>query len=178
MRALACRRLRAQDGYTLIELTTVIVILTTVVTALTALFVSGAKAQLQVSHRFEAQQTARLAADRMRREIHCASAIAVTNATSVTVTLPAHCPTAVGGAITNVAYTTQQVSPDRFQLRRGTVTVADHLTSGSVFAYVAPSTATLGRLELDFRVNVNPTQQARTWRLQTDVVLRNTLRQT
>lgn len=177
MRAFLRRRLLEQGGYTLIELTTVMVILTTVLTALTGLFVSGAKAQLEVNRRFEAQQQARVAADRLRREIHCASGITLTNAASITVTLPAHCPTAVGGAVTNVAYTTQLVSANRFRLRRGTVTIADYLTSGDVFAYVAPSADTLGRLALDFRVNIVPSQSWKQWRLQTDVVLRNTLRQ-
>jgi prepilin-type N-terminal cleavage/methylation domain-containing protein len=177
MRTHARRLAREDGGYTLIELTTVMVILTTVLTALTALFVSGASAQLEANRRFEAQQAARVAADRMRREIHCASGITFTNAASVTVTLPAHCPTAVGGAVTTVAYATQQISTNRFRLRRGTVTIADHLTSGNVFAYVAPSSASLGRLELDFRVNLNPSKSWKLWRLQTDVVLRNTLRQ-
>ena len=177
MRRLARLRLRSEGGYTLIELTTVMVILTTVLTSLTALFVSGANAQLEVNRRFEAQQQARVAADRLRREIHCASAITVANAGSITVTLPGHCPTALGGAVTNVVYETQQVTADRFRLRRGAVTIADHLTNGNVFAYVAPSSETLGRLELDFRVNITPSQSWKRWWLKTDVVLRNTLRQ-
>jgi prepilin-type N-terminal cleavage/methylation domain-containing protein len=178
MRARLRRRLREQAGYTLVELMSVMIILTTVLTALTGLFVSGAKAQLEVNRRFEAQQQARVAADRLRREIHCASGITLASAASITVTLPAHCPTAVAGVVTNVSYTTQQVATNRFRLRRGTVTIADYLTSGAVFAYVAPSNNALGRLALDFRINVVPAQTWKQWRLETDVVLRNTLRQT
>jgi Tfp pilus assembly protein PilW len=165
-----------QDGYSLIELVSVLIILTTVLTSLTAVFVSGARAELELNRRFEAQQAARVAADRMRREVHCASGVAFTNAASITVTLPGHCPTAVGGATTTVVYATESVSTDRYRLKRGTVAIADHLTSANVFSYVAPADDTLGRLHLDFRVNVNPTESWKTWHLETDVVLRNTLR--
>src|SRR5918999_776283 len=68
---------RGEEGYTLVELIAVMAILLTVLTALTALFASGAKAELDANRRFEAQQEARLAVDRMRREIHCASAVAL-----------------------------------------------------------------------------------------------------
>jgi type II secretory pathway pseudopilin PulG len=170
-------RLGSEGGYTLIELISVLMILMTVVTALTALFLTGARAELELSRRFEAQQQARLAADRMRREIHCASAVTVASGASISVTIPGHCPTAVGGTTTTVAYTTEQVSTDRFRLRRGTATIADYLTRGDVFAYVAPSSDSLGRLQLDFEVNVRPSETWKRWRLQTDVVLRNTQRQ-
>ena len=72
------RRLRGDRGYTLVELLVVLAIFTTVVTALVSLFTSGAKAELDMNRRFEAQQNARLALDRMRRELHCASGITAT----------------------------------------------------------------------------------------------------
>ena len=170
--------LRSQEGYSLVELIAVMVILLTILTSLTTLFVSGSKAQLEQNRRFEAQQSARLAADRMRREVHCASGVSVASGASVVVTLPGHCPTAVGGATTAVTYAAAAVggSSNRFQLKRGTVVVADYLTSDNVFSYVAPSTTTLGKLHLDLRVNVNPTEGWKTWHLETDIVLRNTVR--
>lgn len=169
---------RARDarGYTMIELLMAMIIMTSVVTSLTALFVSGAGAELELNRRFEAQQNARVAADRMRREVHCASSVTVTSAANITVVLPGHCPTATGGAITNVAYTTELVSSGRYRLKRGSTTIADRLTSGDVFAYVAPTDSSLGRLQLDLKVNITPTKAWKTWRLQTDVVLRNTQR--
>jgi type II secretory pathway pseudopilin PulG len=168
-------RVRGDDGYTMVELVVVIAILMTVVTALTALFVSGAKAEVELNRRFEAQQAARVAVDRLRREVHCASGVTVSSAASITVTLPAHCPSA-GGAVANVVYETELVSAGRYRLRRAGVRIADYLTSGDVFSYVAPSSASLGKLHVDVPVNVNPADGWKTWRLETDVVLRNTTR--
>ena len=176
LRRRLARAVRREDGYTMIELVSVLIILTTVLTALTALFVSGAKAELELNRRFEAQQAARVAADRMRREVHCASGVTFSSAASITVTLPGHCPTAVGGATTNIVYTTEAVTSERYRLKRGTVPIADRLTSGDVFSYVAPSDDSLGKLHLDFRVNLKPSETWKTWHLETDVVLRNTLR--
>jgi hypothetical protein len=158
----------------------VLIIMGTVLTALTTLFVGGMKAELEADQRFRAQDQARLAVDRMRREIHCASAISST-ATAVTVTLPGHCPSAVGGASTSVVYNFQSVSSNRYKLRRAVnggaaVTVADYITSQNAFAYTAPSTTTLGKLNVDFNVNVKPDEGWKTWHLNTDIVLRNTVR--
>ncbi len=168
--------LRSQEGFSLVELIAVMVILLTVLTALTTLFVSGAKAQVEQNRRFEAQQEARLAADRMRREVHCASGVTVASAASIEVTLPGHCPSAVGGATTVVTYATQAVGANRYRLKRGSAIVSDFLTSPNVFSYVAPSAASLGKLHLDLRVNVNPSEGWKTWHLETDIVLRNTVR--
>jgi Tfp pilus assembly protein PilW len=168
-------RARGEAGYTMVELLAVMAILMTVLTALTGLFVSGAKAEIELNRRFEAQQAARVAADRLRREVHCASGVTLTNAATITVTLPAHCPTA-GGVVTNVVYDTEPVSSGRYRLRRAGIKIADHLTSGDAFSYVAPSSDGLGKLHLSFLVNVNPGEGWKSWRLETDVVLRNTTR--
>lgn len=172
--------LRGRGGYTLIELLTVLSIFLVIVTALTTLFVSGAKAELDANRRFEAQQSARIAADRMRREIHCGDALTLSSASSITITLPAGCPTA-GGTLTTVVYDTANVSTNRYTLRRkkgseAAVPIADYLTSGSVFSYVAPSADALGQLHVDMPVNVYPNEAWKEWGLVTDIVLRNTTR--
>ena len=92
------RTLRGRGGYTLIELLAVLTIFLIVVSALTTLFVSGAKAELDANRRFQAQLSARVAFDQMRREIHCASSLTFTSAASVTITLPPGCPSAGGNA--------------------------------------------------------------------------------
>jgi prepilin-type N-terminal cleavage/methylation domain-containing protein len=179
------RRLRGERGYTLVELLVVLAIFTTVVTALVALFTSGAKAELDMNRRFEAQQNARLALDRMRRELHCSSGITATAGvavTSVTVALPAQCPSAAGTAI-SVVYDTSLVSANRYRVRRTvngtTVVIADYITTsgGAAFTYTPASASSRALLHVDFQVNVNPNEGWKTWRLVDDIVLRNTLRQ-
>ena len=174
------RTLRGRGGYTLIELLAVLTIFLIVVSSLTTLFVSGAKAELDANRRFQAQQSARVAFDQMRREIHCASALTFTSAASVTITLPPGCPSA-GGTQTTVIYDTASAGTNRYTLRRkkgsaAAVPIADYLTSGSIFAYTAPSTTALGRLTVDMPVNVYPNEAWKKWRLVADIVLRNTTR--
>jgi len=171
------RLARSESGHTLIELLSVMIILGIVLTSLTTLFVSGAKAELEINKRFQAQTQARTAVDRLRRELHCASSIVVGGGgSSVVVTLPAHCPTS-GGSIANITYDTVLVSANRYRLRRASVIIADYLsTNAALFAYTAPSTSTLGKLHVDMSVNVNPNEGWKRWHLVTDIVLRNTIR--
>jgi prepilin-type N-terminal cleavage/methylation domain-containing protein len=170
-RLVACER-----GFSLVELLQVTVILAVVLGALTVVFVSAMNAEVDMNRRFQAQQEARLAVDKMRREIHCASAVTPTGAaSSITVTLPAQCPTA-GGSLTNVVYDTVLVSTERYQLRRAGVRIADYITAGTVFNYTAPATGKLGSLRVELPVNVKPSDAGKTWKLLADIVLRNTTR--
>ena len=170
------RMLAREGGYTLIELLQVTVILGVILAAITTLFVRASLAEVDMNRRFQAQQEARLAVDKMRREVHCASLVAPTGASSsITVTLPAGCPTS-GGSQTNIVYDTQLVSAGRYELRRAGVRVADYITAGTVFNYTAQSTAGLGKLRVDLPVNINPADTHKEWRLVADIVLRNTTR--
>jgi prepilin-type N-terminal cleavage/methylation domain-containing protein len=180
------RRLGRRDGYTLVELIVVLSIFLFVVTALTRLFTSGAKAELDMNRRFQAQQEARLALDRMRRELHCASSIVPGTdsdgdgyVSSMTVSLPAQCPSAKGVAIT-VVYDTSSAGTNRWKVRRTqsgvTIPIADYITTDDPFKYTAPSPASRGLLHVDFPVNVYPNEGWKRWRLADDIVLRNTLR--
>jgi prepilin-type N-terminal cleavage/methylation domain-containing protein len=170
------RLLGCERGYTLVELLQVTVILGVILGAITTLFVRASIAEVDMNRRFQAQQEARLAVDRMRREIHCASLVTPTGASaSITVTLPAGCPTA-GGAPTTVVYDTSLVSTGRYQLRRAGVRVADYVSASSVFTYTAQSTSGLGKLNVVLPVNLTPTDASKEWRLVADIVLRNTSR--
>lgn len=171
------RRLLGCDrGYTLIELLQVTVILGVILGAITTLFVRASIAEVDMNRRFQAQQEARLAVDLMRREIHCASLVSPTGASaSITVTLPAGCPT-VGGSPSTVVYDTQLVSTGRYRLRRAGVRVADYVAASSVFNYTAQSTAGLGKLNVTLPVNLTPADTSKEWRLVADIVLRNTTR--
>src|SRR5260370_33880531 len=68
------RRLRAEDGYTLVELLIVMVLMAIVLGALTTLWVSGSNTELRLNRQFQAQQAARLGLDQVRTDIHCANA--------------------------------------------------------------------------------------------------------
>ena len=71
--------MRDERGYTLVEMLTVLVIFGTVMGALLTLLVQGSNAELDMNNRFQAQQDARLALDKLRRETHCASAVTVSS---------------------------------------------------------------------------------------------------
>jgi prepilin-type N-terminal cleavage/methylation domain-containing protein len=176
------RRLRGEEGYTLIELLTVTVILGTIMASISVLFVSASKSEVDMNRRFRAQQDARVAVDKMRREIHCSDEITPSGvSTAITVRVPSQCPTGSspgtgGGAVTNVVYDVVG-SGQHFQLRRDTVVLADFISEQSAFSYTAPVAGTsLGRLRVTLPINVEPTNGLKEWRLVADIVLRNTTR--
>jgi prepilin-type N-terminal cleavage/methylation domain-containing protein len=63
---------RGEGGYTLTEMLMVMVIMSIVMAALTDFFIAGTKAEADQDRRFQAQLSARLALDKLRRDIHCA----------------------------------------------------------------------------------------------------------
>ena len=170
------RRLGREGGYTLIELLLVCAILGTVLASLSVLFLSASSSQIDMNRRFRAQQDARVAVDKMRREIHCSDQITPAGVSAaITVQLPSQCPSA-GGALTNVTYDVVG-SGQRFQLRRNTVVLADFISEQNAFSYTAPVAATsLGRLRLTLPINTTPADTGKEWRLVADIVLRNTTR--
>jgi type II secretory pathway pseudopilin PulG len=180
MNALRPRQLRSEAGYTLTEMITALAILMVVLGGIATMYETGVRAELRAAREVQAQQYARLALDRLRQELHCANAISATGGTpvsSITVTLPTVCM----GADTSVTYATTSVGADRWSLTRtgdssGATKVADYLTSSTPFTYYVPASGTLGRLAVDLPVNVNPTDSSTQWRLQDDIVLRNTSR--
>ena len=182
------RRLRGEQGFSLVEMVTVMAIMSVVLTGLTALFVQGSNAELDMNRRFEAQQDSRVALDKIRREIHCAQG-ATTNpssgeAPSLTLDLPGQCPTAVDDAQTNVTWCSVFVSTDRYRLYRKLgvtcdatgVRWADHLTQSNLFAYQAASADSLGKVRVSFPVDVKVGDATPVYRLCDHIVLRNTLR--
>lgn len=173
-----CHRAADQGGYTMMELLIVMVILGTVLGSLSALFVQATNAEFDMNRRFQAQQAARVAIDKMRREIHCASAITPTGvSSSISVTLPSQCPTS-GGSQTTVTYDINQVvAGQRYTLRRNTVILADFSTLQNAFNYAAPvSGASLGKLTVTLPINTTPGNSAKQWKVAADMVLRNTTR--
>jgi prepilin-type N-terminal cleavage/methylation domain-containing protein len=173
-----------ERGFTLIELLTSMAILVTIMTAVTGLLVSTSRAEIDMNNRFQAQTEAKLALSKLRREVHCATS-AVTAAgppARATLTLDAACPTAAAG--TAISWCTVQNGTGRYGLWRyvgaacsGTsVKVADYLSAGNIFTYYAQSTASLAKLGVSFDVNLTPSNPERRFRLQDDLVLRNSTR--
>jgi prepilin-type N-terminal cleavage/methylation domain-containing protein len=184
------RRLLAERGYSLIEMLTVLVIMGVVMTSLTTVFVQASNSETDMNNRFQAQLTTKLALDKLRREIHCASVATPTgSSSSVTITLPSYCKTGSG----SITWCTRSNGTNRYALYRvvgatctGGVKWADYLVPTStaavcsgalcIFNYTAQSTSALAKLSVDLPVNVKPSKTVELYELIDDIVLRNSTR--
>jgi prepilin-type N-terminal cleavage/methylation domain-containing protein len=183
-------RLRRERGYSLVEMLIVLSIMGVVMGSLTAVFVQASNAEFDMNTRFQAQLTTRLALDKMRREVHCASVATPTgSSSSVTLTLPSYCKTGSG----SITWCTRNLATNRYALYRvvgstctGGVKWADYLVPttaapvcGSalcVFNYTAQSSTSLAKLHVDYPVNVRPAKSVDRYELEDDIVLRNSTR--
>jgi prepilin-type N-terminal cleavage/methylation domain-containing protein len=106
-----------EAGFTLIELLTVLAILGIVLAALTQLLVAGLNTQSDQTKRAQGQLEARLALDKLRREVHCGASLSanggdlVTGTQSITIVLPSYCRTNASGAILWVTWCTSGSGP-------------------------------------------------------------------
>jgi prepilin-type N-terminal cleavage/methylation domain-containing protein len=102
------RAAAAQDGFTLPEMLVVLAIIGVVLAGITQLFMGAMNSQKDQTNRTQAQQSARLGIDKLRREIRCASALTSSGypASAITITLGSYCPTA-GGAAATVTWCTK-----------------------------------------------------------------------
>jgi prepilin-type N-terminal cleavage/methylation domain-containing protein len=184
------RRLLAEQGYSLVEMLTVLVIMGVVMTSLTTVFVQASNSETDMNNRFQAQLTAKLALDKMRREVHCASVVTPTGvSSSVTITLPSYCKTGSG----SITWCTRSNGTNRYALYRvvgatcsGGIKWADYLVPTStsavcsgalcIFNYTAQSTTSLAKLTVDFPVNVKPSKTVELYELTDGIVLRNSSR--
>jgi prepilin-type N-terminal cleavage/methylation domain-containing protein len=184
------RRLGGERGYSLIEMLTVMVIMGVVMSSLTTVFITASNSETDMNSRFQAQLTARLALDKLRREVHCASVATPTGvSSSVTLTMPSYCKTGSG----SITWCTRSVATNRYELYRvvgatctGGVKWGDYLVpsanvatcSGAlcIFNFTAQSTASLATLHVDLPVNVRPAKTVERYELVDDIVLRNSTR--
>jgi prepilin-type N-terminal cleavage/methylation domain-containing protein len=191
--AAARRRIAAEHGYSLSEMLVVLAIIGIVLGALTQLFVSASTAQVDMTRRFEAQQDMRLALDKLRREIHCASAVTGSPPTSsVIIALGSYCPTNGTGAATQITWCTKDKNGNAppgagapYSLWRyvgGTCSGTgrkwgDYLTTGQIFTgWIAPGGGSLGKLSVNLPVDLTPNDAKQRYVLDDDIVLRNTAR--
>ena len=173
-------RLRGEAGYSLVEMLTVMVIMSVVFAGITDIFVTGSKAQTEQDNRFQAQLGTRLALDKIRKDVHCGSDVTPYATTSVTIKRPSGC----GG---DVSWCTVAVSgfTNRYRLYRQSGTtcsssgtmVADYLTSANAFPAFAHTVGCqcLASLQVDFTVsNKGSTRDA--YELSDTIFLRNSTR--
>jgi prepilin-type N-terminal cleavage/methylation domain-containing protein len=180
-----------ERGYSLVELLVTMVILSVVVGGLSTVFISGSSAQVRLDERFRAQQSSRLALDRLRVDIHCATAAQAQtintypgiklNETSCYPTTP------------TVSYCVIQTSasPLRYGLYRATgtgatdctssdttrVLIADSLTSTSVFTTAAIPQYSLQTVGVDIKVGVDSASTTKNaYELTDSIVARNSTR--
>lgn len=183
MRRLLVRLLREERGYSLMELIVSMGILASVMTSVSVLLVSATNSEISMNRRFQAQTQARLGLDLMRREVHCAMSVSPAGASaSVTLTIPATCPTSGGN--TAITWCTVANGSNRWGLWRypgsscsGTgKRYADYVTASSIFIYTGQTVDKLAFLNVRLPINIKPSDTRLLYNLQDDIVLRNSTR--
>ena len=185
-------RLAREEAQTLVEMITTMAMLSFVMAAVAALFVSGLHQQTDMDQRFQAQQNARLALTSMRSDIRnsCVAPIVYSTPASVTplasgvygakVTLASAC--SAGAATSNITWCADAASGAApFALYRQTGTTcaystgvqrADQLKTNAVFAL----STTSGRrpmLTVSFPVDANLSTTNGVYTLGDTVMARN-----
>jgi prepilin-type N-terminal cleavage/methylation domain-containing protein len=177
-----------EQGYSLIELLVTMVILVIVIGSLTTVFISGSSAEASLNRRFQAQQNARMGLDRIRTDIHCATA-----AQAQTINTYPGLKLAVANcsaATPTISWCAVLVSTGRYALYRSPTTggttctssdaarvlVADYLTTSAAFTTATIQQYTLQRVDLDFKVSVNATPALDDYELTDSIVARNATR--
>jgi prepilin-type N-terminal cleavage/methylation domain-containing protein len=184
----------SERGYTLVEMLVVMAILGFVIAGLTTVFVSGSHAELDMNRRFQAQQQARLALDKLRVDVHCATAAqaqTVNTYPSIKISEP-NCSTLNNGQSTVVwCVETSPTMSTRYALYRTTSTanicqgadtsrvlVSDYLTTSSGI-FTTPTTIPqkmLAYVQVDLPVSANPTATVDKYELKDTLVARNSQR--
>lgn len=183
------RRIRGEGGYSLVETLVTMAILGTVMASVTGLLVAGTRAEVDLNERYEAQQNARIALTKMRREVHCAGSALGQGApnadgyyTHVLLTLASYCRTGsgqiswcalpIGGAQQRHGLYRQ---PGASCTAAG-VKWSDYLTTDRLFRPENGVSGQLAKLRLTFPIDLRPDDAHRAYRLTDAVVLRNSTR--
>jgi prepilin-type N-terminal cleavage/methylation domain-containing protein len=186
----------AEDGFTLIELLVVMIVLLAILAPLTGSYVSATIAQVDQTRRFDAQENARLALDRMRKDIHCAHGVTdpYVNAsggqtivmTETNTTGQAECPGLIETNASAVQWCTVPVAgaTNRYQLYRendpdntcdgtGSTFMVDYLTRADLWASPTCVTGQYPTVEVTMPVDVDPSKNPGAYRLGDEIALRN-----
>jgi prepilin-type N-terminal cleavage/methylation domain-containing protein len=191
------RRLVADDGFTLIELMTVMAILLVILAPLSNAFFTAFNNQADRLRRFDSQENARQVLDRMRKDIHCAHAVTGSTANAsggITVVLTetnssgvVDCPGIVQQNASAVQWCTIPVAgaTNRFRLYRendpsalcdGTVStfMVDYLTQADLWSIPTCPTGNYPTLAVSLPINPDPVNHPlSTYTLGDRIALRN-----
>ena len=174
-------RLGGEAGYSVVEMITVMVIMSIVFAGITTVFVAGSKAQAEQDRRYQAQLATRVALDTIRRDAHCANDVTPFATNAVTLKRSSGC----GG---DVSWCTAAVSgsTNRYALYRqlgttctagGGTKLADYLTVAGTFPAFAHVTGCgcLASLQVTFAVSVKGDSRG-AYQLTDTIYLRNSTR--
>ncbi|MGE5275180.1 MAG: type II secretion system protein J [Verrucomicrobiota bacterium] len=196
LRRVARRSPAAEDGFTLIEMLVVMIVLLAILAPLTASLVSAQTAQVDQTRRFDAQENARQALDRMRKGIHCAHGVTDPYAndaggftivmTETNLTGQAECPGLVQTNASGVQWCTVPVggATDRFRLYRendpdnactgtGSTFMTDYLTDPAIWASPTCVTGQYPTVAVTMPVDVDPSKKPGAYELSDQIALRN-----
>jgi prepilin-type N-terminal cleavage/methylation domain-containing protein len=198
----ALRRVRnrlspgAEGGFTLIEMLVVMAVMLALLAGITGAYVSAMTAQVDQTRRLDAQENARLALDRMRKDIHCAHGVTDPYAndssgytivmTETNVTGTAECPGLVQTNASAVQWCTVPVAgaPNRYQLFRendpdqqcdgaDATFMTDYLTRGDPWASPTCVIGQYATVEVTMPVDVDPSKAPGSYQLGDEIALRN-----
>jgi prepilin-type N-terminal cleavage/methylation domain-containing protein len=130
-------RAAAEDGFTLPELLTAMVILLIVLTSLVSVLVSATNAQTDADHRFQAQEQARSGLDLLRHELHCGTSVTDTSGNPLT---PGTAYSAITVSLSSVCPTTGLPSTSTLTTYATWCTAPSTLTTGDYALYRVSST--------------------------------------
>jgi prepilin-type N-terminal cleavage/methylation domain-containing protein len=176
------RRTRSEHGFTLVELLTVMALLSLVMLGLTTIFISGVRTQASLAESFQSETSLHVGLDKMRKDVHLACSQTALTTSSVTLSL-----SPCDGSVL-VTWCTRG-SGSSYSLYRvsgsactGGVSYADSITNsgGAIFSYYAQNTSgsnSLPRLHVDMTVNANPATTATGYHVVDDLVFRDGVRQ-
>ena len=187
----------SEAGFTVIELLTVMIVLLVILAPLTGSFVSALNAQVDQTRRFDAQEAARQALDRMRKDIHCAHGVTDPSVndsggqtivlTETNVTGTAECPGLLETNASAVQWCTIQVNgaTDRYQLSRendpdnacdgvGSTFMVDYLTRADLWESPTCVSTQYPTVAVTMPVDVDPVHHpAGSYELSDRIALRN-----
>lgn len=189
------RLLAAREGFTLVEMLVVMAILMAVLAPLTQAFVSADVAQVDQSRRFDAQENARQALDRMRKDIHCAHGVTdpyANDSSGQTIVMtqtavagaPPECPGLIQTNASAVQWCTVRVADNRYRLYRennpdntcdgsDSTFMVDYLTQDAIWASPTCITGQYPTVEVTMPVDVDPSKKPGAYQLSDQIALRN-----